>query len=56
MVNRSELIHDWPSIWRVDGKNLLQKYEPFTQNGKTLYKNIQTVRSISAHQIFESNY
>ncbi|KAJ6646601.1 Glutamine and serine-rich protein 1, partial [Pseudolycoriella hygida] len=48
VVSRAELIHDWPCIWRVDGKNLLQKYEPFTQNGKTLYKNIQTYAAFTS--------
>ncbi|XP_061705735.1 uncharacterized protein LOC133516797 isoform X2 [Cydia pomonella] len=39
---KSELNEMWPSIWRVDGKTLLQKYEPFEENGKVLYRNIST--------------
>ncbi|XP_050303232.1 atrophin-1 isoform X2 [Anthonomus grandis grandis] len=42
---KSELIQEWPAIWRVDGKTLLQKYEPFEQNGGTLYRNISTYTS-----------
>ncbi|KAJ8727055.1 hypothetical protein PYW08_015452 [Mythimna loreyi] len=39
---KSELNEMWPAIWRVDGKTLLQKYEPFDENGKVLYRNIST--------------
>ncbi|CAK1551873.1 unnamed protein product [Leptosia nina] len=39
---KSELTEMWPTIWRVDGKTLLQKYEPFEDNGKVLYRNIST--------------
>lgn len=31
-----------PPIWKIDGKALLQKYVPFEQDGKTLYKNTST--------------
>lgn len=43
---KSELSEEWPAIWRVDGKTLLQKYEPFEQDGQTLYRNISTVSSM----------
>ncbi|KAF7280323.1 uncharacterized protein LOC143205006 isoform X2 [Rhynchophorus ferrugineus] len=42
---KSELTQDWPAIWRIDGKTLLQRYEPFEQDGVTLYRNISTYTS-----------
>ncbi|KAF5302320.1 hypothetical protein FQA39_LY10359 [Lamprigera yunnana] len=45
VVIKSELSLEWPPIWRVDGKTLLQKYEPFERHGKMLYKNISTYTS-----------
>ncbi|XP_060530425.1 uncharacterized protein LOC132704443 [Cylas formicarius] len=45
VVIKSDLGQEWPPIWRVDGKTLLQKYEPFEQNGVTLYRNISTYTS-----------
>ena len=32
-----------PCIWRIDGKNLLQKYEPISYNDGVAYRNISTV-------------
>lgn len=31
-----------PTLWRIDGKALLQKYLPFKKDGKTLYKSTST--------------
>lgn len=40
---RSEIYKDYPSLWRVDGKSLLQKYEPFeTKSSAIHYRNIST--------------
>lgn len=35
-----------PPVWKIDGKALLQKYIPFTQDGKTLYKNTSVVSKV----------
>ncbi|KAK0176022.1 hypothetical protein PV328_000201 [Microctonus aethiopoides] len=42
VVIKSELDEEYPALWRIDGKTLLQKYEPFNSNGKKLYRNIST--------------
>ncbi|XP_015109371.1 glutamic acid-rich protein [Diachasma alloeum] len=31
-----------PTLWRIDGKALLQKYVPFKEQGKTLYRGTST--------------
>lgn len=43
---KTELAEEYPAIWRVDGKTLLQKYEPFDKDGETLYRNISTVSKL----------
>ncbi|XP_065159098.1 uncharacterized protein [Atheta coriaria] len=46
---KTELNLQWPpALWRIDGKNLLQKYESFDENGIRLYKNISTYSSLMA--------
>ncbi|XP_063978582.1 uncharacterized protein LOC135163252 isoform X2 [Diachasmimorpha longicaudata] len=42
VVMKAELDEEYPALWRIDGKTLLQKYEPFLSNGRTLYRNIST--------------
>jgi len=43
VVLKSDLQVDGnPPLWKIDGKALLQKYVPFEQDGKTLYKNTST--------------
>ncbi|KAJ1530889.1 hypothetical protein ONE63_005731 [Megalurothrips usitatus] len=42
VVMRTDMSEKWPPIWRVDGKTLLQKFEPFVKNGEMLYRNIST--------------
>lgn len=43
IVSRQDIYHDWPAIWRVDSKTLLQKFEPFNTNNKTIYRSLSTV-------------
>uniref|UniRef100_A0A1B0B3L3 DUF4211 domain-containing protein n=1 Tax=Glossina palpalis gambiensis TaxID=67801 RepID=A0A1B0B3L3_9MUSC len=45
IVLRSDLVNDWPTIWQVDSKCILQKYEPFYQNGKMFYRNMSKYAS-----------
>jgi len=33
----------YPTLWRIDGKALLQKFLPFEEDGKVLYKSTTTV-------------
>ncbi|XP_075214324.1 uncharacterized protein LOC142320438 isoform X3 [Lycorma delicatula] len=51
---KQDLVEEWPTIWRVDGKSLLQKFEPFEQNGETLYKNIPTYSGFSQDHVYKS--
>lgn len=43
IVSRQDAFLDWPPIWRVDSKTLLQKFEPFHSNNKTIYRSLSTV-------------
>ncbi|XP_055857096.1 uncharacterized protein LOC129919977 isoform X2 [Episyrphus balteatus] len=45
IVLRSDLVNDWPIIWQVDSKCILQKYESFCQNGKMFYRNMSKYAS-----------
>lgn len=44
IVNRQDIFLDWPVIWRVETSTLLQKFEPFHSNNKTIYRSLSTVR------------
>lgn len=43
IICRQDVLQDWPALWRVDGKTLLQKFEPFQNHGKMIYRSISTV-------------
>lgn len=43
IICRQEVLNDWPALWRVDGKSLLQKFEPFQNDNKMIYRSISTV-------------
>lgn len=51
VVSRLEVFQEWPPLWRVDGKTLLQKFEPFNSNNKTIYRSISTVSAFDYKQI-----
>lgn len=48
IICRQDVLQDWPALWRVDGKTLLQKFEPFQSHGKMIYRSISTVSSSNA--------
>jgi len=42
-----------PLLWRIDGKTVLQKFEPFELDGKIFYRNKATVNlTINIKYIF----
>lgn len=43
IVSRQDIFIDWPPIWRVESKTLLQKFEPFHSDNKTIYRSLSTV-------------
>jgi len=42
-----------PPVWKIDGKALLQKYIPFKQDGKVLYKNTSVVSILLSYYVME---
>ncbi|XP_031620598.1 uncharacterized protein LOC116339086 isoform X3 [Contarinia nasturtii] len=42
IISRQDIFQDWPAIWRVNSKTLLQKFEPFHSNNKTVYRSLST--------------
>ncbi|XP_071540433.1 uncharacterized protein [Panulirus ornatus] len=42
MAKKDMDMMEHPPIWRIDGKSLLQKFQAFEKDGKTLYRNIST--------------
>lgn len=40
-----------PPVWKIDGKALLQKYVPFKQDDKILYKNTSVVSTFIRLQL-----
>ncbi|XP_032662983.1 nucleolin-like [Odontomachus brunneus] len=47
-------VNDPPTLWRIDGKALLQKFLPFKEDGKTLYKSTSTYSGWSVNN--KDNY
>lgn len=43
IIAKNDVLNDWPMLWRVNGKTLLQRYEPLHTNAKTIYRSISTV-------------
>lgn len=52
IIARQDVLLDCPAIWRVDSKTLLQKFEPFHINSKTLYRSLSTVSITYSFQSF----
>ena len=50
LISVDDINLDKPPIWRIDGKFLIQKYEPIKGNGQRLYKNMATVSQLLQHE------
>lgn len=53
IISRQDVLLDWPAIWRVDSKTLLQKFEPFQNSNKTVYRSLSTVSNSSLLLCFQ---
>ena len=47
VVSIDEMNQQLPMIWRIEGKSLLQRFEPTLQDGQTVYINTSSVSSCS---------
>jgi hypothetical protein len=43
IIAKAEMHDKIPNVWRIDGRNLIQKFESFQEDGKTYYRNVSTV-------------
>jgi hypothetical protein len=53
VVSMDESQFDLPVIWRIEGKSLLQRFEPSEQDGITVYINTSSVSSLLLLNTFE---
>lgn len=46
IIAKNEILNDWPLLWRVNGKTLLQRFEPLHASVRTVYRSIATVSRV----------